>query len=123
MRYTRIWTDDDGESHFEDVDVPMSSAVYAPPAPAFDLTEAFAASRVLFFSLPVGFFGDWHPAPRSQFTLILGGQLEVQASDGEVRRMGPGDVVLSADLGGRGHITRVIGEVPATGAFVHLEAA
>jgi hypothetical protein len=35
--------------------------------------------------------------------------VEVEASDGEVRRFGPGEAVLVEDTGGKGHITRNVG--------------
>ena len=120
MRYMRIWTDAEGDSHFEDVEIGLSSVAYAPPAPPLDLSAPMAAERTVFFSFPVGWFGDWHPSPRRQLYFNLGGRLEVEASDGEVRQLGPGDIVLTDDLSGRGHVTRVIGDEPSVGAFVHL---
>jgi hypothetical protein len=120
--YLRIWSDADGESHLEEIEIPLARGDYAPPAPALDLSEAMAAEQVLFCSFPVGWFGDWHPSPRRQLYFNLGGELEVTVSDGAVRRLQPGDIVLTEDVDGRGHITRVIGETPSVGAFVHLDA-
>jgi hypothetical protein len=42
--------------------------------------------------------------------VVLGGQVEAEVSDGEVRRFGPGDVVLVEDTEGRGHRSWVVGE-------------
>lgn len=57
-------------------------------------------------NLSMGF----HPAPRKQFLLILGGTLEIEAGSGEQRRFPPGSIVLVTDIAGtRGHISRVIG--------------
>jgi hypothetical protein len=120
MSYIRIYSDGHGDSHFEDVDISLSKAEYAPPAPPLELSAPFAAEQVVFFSLAPGWFGDWHPAPRRQFYVNLSGRLGVEASDGEVRELAPGDVVLTDDLDGRGHTTRVIGSEPSTGVFVHL---
>ncbi len=33
------------------------------------------------------------------------------AGDGEVRRFGPGRIILMDDLTGKGHITRAVGDV------------
>lgn len=120
MRYARIWTDADGASHFEDVDVEMTPGQYAPPAPPFDVSTPLAAERAMFCSIQPGWHGDWHPTPRRQFYLQLSGRLEVEVSDGEIRRLDPGHVVLTEDLDGAGHATRVVGDVPSVGAFVHL---
>jgi quercetin dioxygenase-like cupin family protein len=40
----------------------------------------------------------------------LSGEIEAEVSDGEVRRFGPGAVILLEDTSGPGHITRVVGE-------------
>lgn len=120
MQITRIWSDADGGSHFDEVEIDMRAGQYAPPAPPFDLSGTMQAESARFFSLVVGWFGDWHPAPRRQLYVNLGGVLEVGVSDGEVRRLGPGDIVLTEDLDGRGHTTRVIGDEPSVGVFIHL---
>lgn len=120
MRILRIWADDDGTSHVEDIDIELESIVYAPPAPPLDISAPFPAERALLATFPAGWFGDWHPSPRRQLYFGLGGRLEVEVGDGEVRHVGPGQVVLLEDLEGTGHTTRVVGDGPTTGAFVHL---
>ena len=85
MRYARIYADEDGESHIEDVDVPMESVDFAPPAPPLDLSEFMQATKVAFLGAPPGWAGDWHPAPARQFTLYLRGRVEGEASDGTRR--------------------------------------
>ena len=44
----------------------------------------------------------------------------MEVADGEVRRFGPGDIVLLEDLTGPGHTTRVVGVAPSSGVFVQL---
>ena len=122
MRITRIWTDGDGTSHFEDIEIELESSDFAPPAPPFDVSAPIPAERALLFEFPARWFGDWHPSPRRQLYFNLGGHLEVEVGDGEVRRVGPGDVVLLEDLAGTGHVTRVVGEEPSRGLFVQLRA-
>ena len=36
FHYHRVYADDQGESHFEDVTVPVKTVDYAPPAPPLD---------------------------------------------------------------------------------------
>jgi hypothetical protein len=50
-----------------------------------------------------------HPAPARQFTLSISGSLEVTASDGDVRQIGPGRLLLLDDTAGKGHSTRALG--------------
>lgn len=108
MHYTRIYATADGHSHFEDVAVagevrpsPVSSGVseYGHPIPA----TAVVLRRVISAHPP-----EPHVSPRRQFIVNLEGSLEVETSDGEVRRFGPGTCVLLEDTHGIGHITREI---------------
>ncbi len=116
----RIWSDAEGGSHFEDIEVHLAPRRYAPPAGPIDVSDPFSASGAMFFSMPGGWFGDWHPTPRRQFCFILSGSLEVHVTDGQVRQFEPGAIVLLEDVTALGHSTRVIGDRPSTGVFVHL---
>jgi Cupin domain len=120
MHYTRVYTDQHGESHVEDIAVEMSLTEFAPPAPPVDLSSAIPSTSLLFLSFPVGWDGPLHPTPRRQFAFVLAGEVEGATSDGEVRRSGPGDVFLLEDTWGKGHISRNVGDVPALLAIVQL---
>ena len=50
-----------GETHFEDVTVPL-----APPARPMNLSPFSPTVRWAFFQIPAGWYGDWHPAPGRQ---------------------------------------------------------
>jgi quercetin dioxygenase-like cupin family protein len=41
---------------------------------------------------------------------VLSGELDVEVTDGELRRFGPGDVILVEDIIGKGHISRALGD-------------
>lgn len=115
MKYLRIYAGPDGESHFEDVDVPMT-----PGGGASDLSALIPATGVIFRRSSPDQNIDWHPAPRRQFVITLSGEAEIVASDGEVRRIGPGTVMLADDTTGKGHITRGVGSVDRISLFVPL---
>jgi mannose-6-phosphate isomerase-like protein (cupin superfamily) len=120
MKYIKIYADETGESHFSDEKIKLSSVVFAPPAPPFYVSKLSPATRYGFCVFEVGWLGDWHPAPRRQFFFFFRGELEVTVSDGEVRRIRSGDIVLVEDTTGRGHITRVVGSEEAHAAIVQL---
>jgi hypothetical protein len=107
LQYLRIYSDDDGESHFADEEFPFNLVDFAPPAPPISVTDFMRAENVGIISSPSGWHGDWHPAPRRQLLFCLSGELEVQVSDGEIRRIGRGCAVLTEDTQGKGHVTRV----------------
>jgi quercetin dioxygenase-like cupin family protein len=105
--YARVYSDSSGETHFADEEIGFELVDYAPPAPPISVSEAIGAERVTFISSPPGWIGDFHPAPRRQFIFVLAGELEVEVSDGNARRFGPGSVCLVEDTEGKGHISRV----------------
>jgi hypothetical protein len=115
MKYFRIYAGPDGESHFEDVVVEMT-----PQAGQSDLSALIPATGIIFRRSPADQYIDWHPAPRRQFVITLSGEAEVEASDGEVRRIGPGTIMLAEDTTGKGHITRGVGSVERLSLFVPL---
>ena len=115
MRYFRIFTDADGESHFEDLEVQTDQ-----PSNGSTLSELIPATGVIFRQSPSDQFIDWHPAPRRQFVITLSGRAEVEASDGEIRQIGPGTIMLAEDTTGKGHITRGIGNEDRLSIFIPL---
>ncbi|MCK4931399.1 MAG: cupin domain-containing protein [Candidatus Aminicenantes bacterium] len=121
LRYVRIYSDSNGQSHFAEEEAAFQLVDYAPPAPPISVTEVLGAEGVSFISSPSGWFGDWHPAPRRQFIFMLAGELEAEVSDGEVRIFKPGDIVLVEDTTGQGHISRVVSKERAYLAVVPLK--
>jgi len=120
MNYVRIHEDRNGLSHFEDMEVAFSLVEFAPPAPPLNVSAVSPATRMGFVSFPVGWSGDWHPAPRRQLFLFLAGEIEAETGDGETRRFGPGSAVMVEDTTGQGHRSWVVGDVPVVAAVVHM---
>ena len=120
VKCLRIYSDAQGESHFGEVEVELKLTHYAALIPPFGVSAPLPAARLLFASAPVGFFGDWHCTPCRQWGILLRGELEIEASDGEVRHIGPGDVLLIEDTTGKGHRSRNVGTDEYLNIFVHL---
>lgn len=110
VKYHRISADAQGGSHFDTVTVEQSLASGAPPAAPFYVSGDKPASKYRFYSFQPGWIGDWHPCPARQFLALMSGAVEMETTDGTVRRLGPGDLVLLEDTTGKGHTTRNIGE-------------
>lgn len=121
MKYDRLYSDDDGKTHFDEVEVALEPTNFAPPAPAFDASAPSAAKRYLFARLPVGWEGPIHSTPKRQFWITTSGHGDVTAASGETRRYGPGDVLLLDDECSHGHVTRVVGDEAFCGVFVQFE--
>ncbi|MCY4620010.1 MAG: hypothetical protein OXD50_15860 [Chloroflexi bacterium] len=113
MQITRVYTGDDGESHFETIDVSMSESRYG------SLSELFEAEGVMFRTTPIGGELDFHNAPRRQFVVNLSGTVEIEVGDGTKLQLHGGDILLADDVTGRGHITRDV-EGPRHSLFIPL---
>lgn len=48
----------------------------------------------------------FHPAPRRQLVVVLAGVMEIGSGNGELQRLGPGDLILVDDTAGAGHSLR-----------------
>ncbi|MDD1706172.1 MAG: cupin domain-containing protein [Methanoregulaceae archaeon] len=122
MRYPRIYSDRQGESHFESVTVEQRLAQAAPPAAPFYVSDDNPASKYRFYTFTPGWIGELHPCPTQQFLALLSGAREMETTDGTVRRFLPGDLVLLEDTSGRGHVTRNVGDGYATYLVVPVPA-
>jgi len=120
MKYTRIYADTEGESHFMDLQIELELVDFAPPAPPINLSSFNPATQYAFCVFSSGWFGDWHPTPQKQIFFILSGEVEVQVGDGEVRSFGPGSIILVEDTTGKGHVSRVLSSTDMVAAVVQL---
>lgn len=107
MLFYRLYADDDGESHWEDVDVSLIERSFAPPAKSIEISEPEPAKQTLFLRLKAGWNEPIHPTPVAQRLVCLSGSVRVTASDGETRDIGAGDVWQMEDKSGKGHHTSV----------------
>ena len=96
----RIYTGDDGQSHFEELALPVEDVLRVAAKPGEDVVFRRSAENG---------FSDWHHPSRRQYLIVLEGEMEVTCGDGSARRFVPGDVLLAEDLTGQGHQTRAIG--------------
>lgn len=117
MHVTRLFTGADGESHFEDLDIPLQDL-----GPVGAMSKLIEATGVVFRETGPDYDLDWHNAPRRQYVVMLsGGGVEVEVGDGTRGRLGPGDVLLAEDTTGRGHISRAVDDQPRVSIFITLD--
>jgi hypothetical protein len=95
VTYHRIFVDSQGDSHFDSVTVEQSLVQAAPPAAPFYVSGDRPASKYRFYTFEPGWIGELHPAPTRQFLALLSGAVEMETTDGTVRRFAPGDLALS----------------------------
>jgi hypothetical protein len=112
--YIRLYVDEHGESHFEDLEVTLLPANFAPPAAPLNIAQFLPTTGSFWVGAPVGWEGDApHPAPRRQIFCILQGEFIVTASDHTTRRLSAGTVLLLEDTWGKGHSTEVTSSADA----------
>ncbi len=116
MQVVRIFTGDDGESHFEDVQIDLNRTSLAGM-----MSDPVGARSVIFREVSAGYFIDFHTAPRRQYVVNLTGGVEIETGLGEKRYLGPGEILLAEDTTGRGHISRDVDGQPRQCLFIPLE--
>ena len=109
MQYPRIFATPDGESHLEDIDVPLEVVQVVPGRPATESGAPIATSAATLLHIGADWEATWHPTPKHWFCVTLAGEVEVTTSDGETRCFGPGSIYFLDDVTGKGHFSRVIG--------------
>lgn len=121
MHYTRLYADDTGETHFEDVTVDFRDVDYAPPSPPMGLSQMMAARQTGFLLASLDWKGEvWHPVAVRQFMFVVEGRFAAKVSDGARREFGMGAVILLEDTHGKGHSTEVMGDEDCVVAVTHL---
>ena len=103
MRIHNLYEDENGESHFRDIEVEWEEtrgfSSYSARIPV---------SGLIFRETQADYDMDWHPAPRRQYIINLDGGVQLTASDGESRVIGAGEVILVEDVSGKGHLSKSV---------------
>ncbi len=116
MHVTRIYSGDDGESHFEDVEIPLEDL-----GDIGRMSKLMGATGIVFREVSGDYHYDFHNAPRRQYVINLDAAVEIEVGDGTVRRLEAGEVLLAEDTTGRGHISRAVEGRPRRCIFVTLD--
>jgi quercetin dioxygenase-like cupin family protein len=99
MEITRLYTDNNGESHFDVTPVIMEEK---SDLGFFAEIEGKVKSTRLQNTLPHHVW-DFHSANSKIYIFILDGSIELQTSDGERKIFEKGDVIYLNDRSGKGH--------------------
>ena len=103
MRIHNLYADENGESHFRDVEVE-----WVEEGRGSKLSRRLPATGIIFRQVQPNYDLDWHPAPRRQYIINLDAGVEITASDGESRVIGAGEVLLVEDVTGKGHLSKAV---------------
>ena len=98
---TRIYSDDNGDSHFNDFTIPLKSN-----GEIGFLSDVGPVRGIVFREVAASYDFDFHNAPQRQYIILLDGGVEIETSLGVKRTFKTGEVLLVEDTTGKGHKTR-----------------
>ena len=116
MRIHNLYEDEQGESHWRDIEVE-----WATNSPGGKLSAPIPVSAIIFRETQPDYDLDWHPAPRRQYIINLIGGVQLTASDGESRIIGAGEVLLVEDTSGKGHLSKSVSGKMRHSIFVPID--
>jgi hypothetical protein len=106
MHIHNIYVDDAGETHWRDIEVEWIEERYGSK-----FSKCLPATGIIFCETGGDIDVSWHSAPSRQYVINLDGGVQITASDGEVRQIGAGEVILAEDIRGKGHLSKFFGQM------------
>ena len=100
MKATRLFTGKDGQSHFEDIEIPIVFGSWGGGS-----SDPIETQHVMFGEIEITEIPK-HNSPCSQYVIMLQGAMEIEIGDGTRRIFKEGEVLLAEDTTGEGHMTR-----------------
>lgn len=113
---TRIYSDENGDSRFEDISRPLESE-----GEIGFLSEREEVESIIFRKVKATYDYDFHNAPERQYLFLMDGGIEIETSLGEKRQFETGEVLLLEDTTGKGHKTRNLKPATRSSVFVTLK--
>ena len=118
--YTRLFSDEAGESHLETATMTVAHEQFAPPAPPLDVSPTTRATEWRLLRFAPDWVGGWHCSPCRQWMFVMAGAATVRTSDGNQCDLKAGSICLLEDTRGKGHLTTIIGGDEVLLVAVHL---
>lgn len=115
MKITRIYSDDQGDSRFEDINI-----LLIDQGDIGYLSSSVAVKTLQFRKVSADYDYDFHCAPQRQYIVLLDGGVEIQTSLGYTRQFHSGEILLVEDTAGKGHKTKNLEKRDRTSLFIHL---
>ena len=101
FQVTRVYSDNKGDSHFENIEIPLKEA-----GNIGKLSAILPATGIIFREVEPSYDWNFHTAPQKQYIILLDGKIEIETSLGEKRIFKAGEVLLVEDTTGKGHKTK-----------------
>jgi hypothetical protein len=106
MKCLRVYATPDGESHFDEIEIPTTALQVHVNAVTFTASGKYPAAGLRFTRIPAGAHEvDWHRVPERVLTVRLNGSAEYETSDGDKKHVAAGSFIMFEDVSGKGHKT------------------
>lgn len=115
-KITRIYTDEKGDSRFEDQVIPINDA-----GKIGYLSAGIPVEKLIFRKVIEQYDYEFHNAPARQYIALMDGIIEIETSAGEIRTFKGGDVLLVEDVTGKGHRSRNLEQAVRSALFITLD--
>lgn len=112
---TRLYSDSNGDSHFEDVQIPLGEA-----GSIGRLSQELPVKGIIFREVEPSYDWSFHTAPQKQYIILLDGEIEIETSLGVKRTFKAGEVLLAEDTTGKGHKTRNLQPIKRKSIFITI---
>jgi hypothetical protein len=112
---TRVYSDNNGDSHFEDMSIELTNA-----GDIGKLSKLFPAGGLIFREVEPSYDYDFHTAPQKQYIILLDGEIEIETSLGDKRKFTAGEILLVEDITGKGHRTKNLLPIKRRSIFIPL---
>ena len=110
---TRVYSDSNGDTRFEDISIPLNDA-----GEIGRLSAGIPVTSIIFREVEPTYDYDFHNAPQKQYLILIDGAIEIETTLGEKRSFQAGDVLLLEDTEGKGHRTRNLQPVKRKSIFI-----
>ena len=113
FKITRVYSDVNGDSHFEGVTIPLTEAGVIGR-----LSEVLPVTGIIFREVEPTYDWTFHTAPQKQYVILIDGEIEIETSLGDKRTFKAGEVLLLEDTWGKGHKTKNLQAIKRKSIFV-----
>jgi hypothetical protein len=110
---TRVYSDSNGDTRFEDIGIPLKDA-----GEIGKLSAHIPVASVIFREVEPSYDYNFHNAPQKQYLILIDGEIEIETTLGEKKQFKAGDVLLLEDTEGKGHRTRNLQPIKRKSIFI-----
>jgi len=115
FQITRVYSDSNGDSHFEDIEIPLKEA-----GSIGRLSNVIPAKGIIFREVDPSYDWNFLTAPQKQYIVLLDAKIEIKTSLGVKKTFKAGEALLVEDMARKGHRTKNLPSIKRKSIFITL---